>query len=131
MITILSNHNLIIEKEYSQMILLTVSDDFKINPKDYSSQDKDNVNKTFQLFQKIKDIEQAELITTILFSYDQLSLQNELITENCLFDYIINCEKRYNTPNYEKQIRELSKNLTSMELINIDYSRDFKEYDIY
>ena len=129
MITILSNHNLIIEKEYGQMILLTVNNNFKINPDDYSAEDKDNVNKTFRLFQRIKDTEQAELITTILFSYDQLNLQNNTITENSLFNYIINWKKRYNTDEYEKRIRELSKNLTSMGLINVDYSHDFKEYD--
>ena len=81
------------------------------------------------MFQRIKDTEQAELITTILFSYDQLNLQNNTITENSLFNYIINWKKRYNTDEYEKRIRELSKNLTSMGLINVDYSHDFKEYD--
>ncbi len=67
MITILSNNNLITEIEYGNMILLNVNENFKIDSALYSEADKNNVNKTFQLFQRIKDSQQAELITTILF----------------------------------------------------------------
>lgn len=93
MITILSNNNLITEKEYGNMMLLLVNENFKIDPSLYSKSDKDNVNKTFELFQRIKDTQQAELITTILYSYDQLADENIKVTENALFNFIIEWKK--------------------------------------
>lgn len=35
-------------------------------------------------------------------------------------------EKRYHTEAYEYRIRELTKDLTIMNLINVDYSKDYK-----
>lgn len=127
MITVLSNNNLITEKESGSMMLLQVDKNFKINPKLYSESDRENVNKTFKLFQRVKDSQQAELITTILFSFDQLKADN--VTENDLFNYIIEWKPRYNSENYENRIRELSRGLTAMRLINVDYSHDFKPSD--
>lgn len=120
------NNNLITEKEYGNMMLLLVNENFKIDPSLYSKSDKDNVNKTFELFQRIKDTQQAELITTILYSYDQLADENIKVTENALFNFIIEWKKRYHTEAYEYRIRELTKDLTIMKLINVDYSKDNK-----
>lgn len=131
MITILSNNNLIMEKENGQMLELTVTDHFKIEPSIYSESDKANVNNTYQLFLRVKDTMQAELITTILFSFDQLKLEYDSITENQLFDYVIEWKKRYNNKDIEYQIRELSKELTSMKYININYTYGYKELDLF
>lgn len=131
MITILSNNNLIYEKEYGEMMLIKVNDNFKIDKSLYSEKDCDNVNQTFNLFRRIKDTEQAELITTILYSFDELSYINNLVTENQLFQYIISWKERLNNPTQELRIRELSKELNNMNLIHLDYSKDYKESDLY
>lgn len=131
MITILSNNNLIYEKEYGKMMLIYVSDSFRIKPTIYSKEDKVHVNKTYDLFKRIKDTNQAELITTILYSFDQLVTENSVVTENLLFNYIIEWKKRYNTKECEYQIRELSKSLTSLKMIHVDYSKDFKQDQMY
>lgn len=60
MITIFSNNSLIYEKEYEKMMLIIINKDFKINKSLYSKEDIQNVNKTFQLFKRIKDTNQAE-----------------------------------------------------------------------
>lgn len=126
MIQILSNNNLIQEKIEKNMILLTVTDSFSIEETKYSEKDKENVNNTYKLFRRIKDTPQAEMITTIIYSYDQLSKNGQQkITENQLCAYIMNWKKRYQTETNESKIRELSKNLTTMKLINLDYSHDF------
>lgn len=75
------------------MILTTVSKEFKIDKSLYSQKDIENVNKTFQLFKRIKDTNQAELITTILFSFDVLKDQNDTVTENMLYEYIVDWKK--------------------------------------
>lgn len=125
MITILSNNNLIQEKEYGKMMLITVSKDFKIDKSLYSKKDIENVNKTFQLFKRIKDTHQAELITTILFSFDTLKETNSEVTENMIYQYIVDWKKRYSDYQSELKIRELIKSLTGMNLIATDYSKDY------
>lgn len=129
-ITILSNNNLIYEKEYGKMMLIIVSKDFKIDKSLYQKKDIDNANKTFQLFKRIKDTTQAELITTIIFSFDTLKeLYNE-VTENMIYQYIIEWKKRYSDHQSELRIRELIKSLTRMNLIATDYSKDYVD-DIF
>ena len=127
MITILSNNNLISEREYGKMMLITVSKDFKINKALYSKEDIENVNKTFQLFKRIKDTNQAELITTILYSYDILKETHDHVTENMIYSYIVEWKKRLNDHKNEMRIRELTKSLTGMKLIDTDYTKDYVE----
>lgn len=126
MIAILSNQNLITEEEYGKMLLLRVSDRFSFHKENYSEIDLNNAAKTFDLFRRIKDTEQAELITTILFSYDSLKQKQESITEDEIVQYIAEWKKRYDTPEYEYRMRELTKNLAFMNLMNIDYSKGYK-----
>lgn len=127
MITILSNNNLIIEYEYGQSILISVTNNFNINKNDYSDIDKENVNKTYRLFQRIKDTSQAELVTTILFSFDQLNIENDEINEDQLYKYIIDWKKRFDNPKDEIEIRELTRYLASRNFIQMDYSMDIKD----
>ncbi|WP_249029398.1 type II toxin-antitoxin system antitoxin DNA ADP-ribosyl glycohydrolase DarG [Tannockella kyphosi] len=129
MLTILSNNNLICEIEQGNMILLSVNKNFTIDPDMFSQKDKENVNSVFQLFRRLKDTQQSELVTTILYSFDQLQLYDENVTENKLFEYIAEWKNRYDNDDYEKRIRELSRDLTSMGLMDVNYSKDYKEYD--
>lgn len=89
------------------------------------------MNNTFNLFKRIKDTEQAELITTLLFSYDQLKTKTSSVTEDLLYSYLIVWKRRYANELYENKIRELSKSLTLMKMIDIDYTHGFKNVDIY
>lgn len=127
MYTILSNDNMIHEKDG----LIHVSGDFKIDINTYSEKDKQNVNKTYRLFQRIKDVSQAKMLTTILYSYDQLILTNKNVTEDQLYEYIIDWKKRFNTLENEVQIREFTRYLTSRGFISVDYSMGIKDNLIY
>lgn len=74
-------------------MLITVSKDFKIDKSLYSQKDIENINRTFQLFKRIKDTTQAELITIILFSFDILKETYHEITENMIYEYITEWKK--------------------------------------
>lgn len=126
MITILSNQNLITEEEYGKMLMMKVSDKFVFHKENYAEKDLDNAARTFDLFRRIKDTEQAELITTILFSFDSMKQKQECITENDIVQYIAGWKKRYAASEYEYRIRELTKNLTFMGLIQVDYTKGYK-----
>ena len=131
MIMILSNNNLISEKEVGNMLQIFVNNDFKIDESKYSKQDKDNVNKTYQLFKRIKDTEQAELICTILYSFDELKKKQSSITENDLLAYMQNWKKKYKSADYEYMIRDVCQDLTYMHLMDMDYSHGYIIRDCY
>lgn len=127
MITILANNNLMYEKECGKMIEVIVDDDFEIEKDEYSEFDQKNVNKIYSLFKRIKATEQVELVTTILFAFDQLSLSNSKVDENQLLEYIVGWKKRLDNKESEFQIREFARYLTLNEFINLDYSQGVKE----
>lgn len=124
MITILSNNNLIHEKKYGNMLLLSVTTDFIFDPSIFSKKDKDNANKTFSLFRRIKDTEHAELITTILYSYDELKKSNQQVSEDEIFDYIFKWKKRYNNLESEIRIHEIIEHLAFQQLISVTPSKN-------
>ena len=70
-ITALANANLIIEKQLGKMISLNVSDGFEFHKEKYTDEELNAVKKTNDLFGRVKSTEQAEMIATVLYSYDQ------------------------------------------------------------
>ena len=131
MITILANNNLIYEKELGNMILLTPTENFKLSKENYSKQELDAANLTYSLFRDIKNSAQAEIMTTILFSYDDIVQHNQNITENMLYDYVYKWKSRNKNFQDEVCIRDFIKNLAYNKMINIDYTRDFKENQFF
>lgn len=125
MITILSNNNYIYEKQIGKSICLLVTDQFKIDKSLYTKKEIQIVNKVYSIFKGIRNASQAEILTTILFSYDELSKQYDNITENMLYNYIHEWKIHHDNFNDESQIRDFIKSLCFDKMIDIDYSKDF------
>ncbi|WP_270640610.1 type II toxin-antitoxin system antitoxin DNA ADP-ribosyl glycohydrolase DarG [Longibaculum muris] len=125
MITILSNNNYIYEKQVGKSICLSVTDQFKIDKSLYTKEETQIVNKVYSIFKGIRNASQAEILTTILFSYDELSKKYDNITENTLYNYIHEWKARHENFSDELKIRDFIKSLSFDEMIEIDYSKDF------
>lgn len=127
MITVLSNNNLVCETVIGKSIVISITSEFKCDKDVYSKEDNENLFKTYWLFKRIKDASQAELITTILYSYDQLSSSNDTVCEDQVFNYIADWKKRFDNKRNENEIRELIRYLTYRNFINVDYSNGLKD----
>lgn len=125
MITVLSNNNYIYEKQVGKSICLTVTDQFKIDKSLYTAKEAQIVNEVYSLFKGIRNASQAEIVTTILFSYDELLKDNQMVTENMLYDYVHAWKVKHNNFKDESKIRDFIKSLYIEKMININYSRDF------
>lgn len=125
MITILSNNNLVYEKQVGKSICLFVGEQFKIDKSLYTQREIQIVNKVYLLFKGIRNASQAEILTTILYSYDELSKQYPSITENRLYDYVYEWKSRHDNFKDERKIRDFIKSLCFDHTIDIDYSKDF------
>lgn len=90
-----SNANLITESPIGQMIRVNVTKNYEaLNPV-YDSKDIKAVERTVDLFSRIKNTAQAELFTTIIFAHNQLCKEQDLVTEQSIYDYVIRWKPRW------------------------------------
>ena len=106
----LSNANLITEKRLGNMVETIVSDEFQLDYSNYMSNDIINADKTYDLLSRINNTDQAEMIATVLFSYDKLIEKNKVTTEKEIYEYVIKWKPHWVSKQYdiESTIRSLS-----------------------
>jgi len=92
-ITVLSNANLMGEKRIGQMVETVVPESFRLDTNLVSTEDIQRANKTFDLMSRIQSTAQAEMIATVLFSYDELS--NAPVTEEAIFNHVLEWKPRW------------------------------------
>jgi len=82
------------------------------------------IERTVDLFSRIKSATQAEEMATILYAIDDLrsSSVNEMTTEQEFFDYIIRWKKHWNKPEKLQSIASTIRNLAVLGWINLGYS---------
>lgn len=96
-ITVLSNANLMVETQHSgqNMVETHVTPNFEFDSSMYSSEEGQCLDKTVDLFCRIKNIDQAEIMATVMFSYDKLKAKNAEVTEKDVLDDVLNWKKRW------------------------------------
>ena len=106
----LSNANLITEKRLGNMVETIVSPEFNLDYMSYSFDDIQNAEKTYDLLSRINSTDQAEMIATVLFSYDKLIEKNKTATEKQIYEYVIDWKPHWIVKKYEVEttIRSLS-----------------------
>lgn len=125
-IGIFANANLLNEENMGKMIAVNVSDKFNINENDYSKEDWQATNQTIELFSRVKNTEQAEMIATVLYSYDQLNSTNK-IKDYEVYDYVLNWKPHWNNKKYE--LCETIYNMAVLDLIDIEYTGNLIDID--
>ena len=127
-ITILSNANLMIEQRFGRMIETVVSPQFQLKDDDFTSQEFDFAKETIDLFSRIKKTEQAEMIATVLFSYDELSKNENRPTERAIYNYIVDWKPHWKGES-DKEIVTAIKDLSSLGWMKPDFTRDSFDSD--
>ena len=96
-ITTLSNANLMVESQHvgQNMVETRVTPNFTFDPSLYTSDELQCLNKTVDLFCRIKNTDQAEMMATIMFSYDRLKLRNAEVTEEDVLRDVLDWKKRW------------------------------------
>lgn len=93
----LSNANLIIETQRNgqAMVETCVTSNFVFDPSLYSNNELKCLDKTVDLFCRIKNTDQAEVMATVMFSYDTLRRQKAKITEEDILCDVLDWKKRW------------------------------------
>lgn len=87
-ITVLSNANYMTEQRLGQMVVTVVAPSFTLPTDQFSPQEIQLADRSFDLLSRIKSTDQAEMIATVLFSYDTLA-KTAQPTEQQVFDYVM------------------------------------------
>lgn len=125
-ITILANANLIVENQLGRMISLNVSDDVDIEKKQFSKDEWEAVRKTVDLFGRVKRTEQAEMIATVLYSYDELQKKQENISDKDIYDFILDWKPHWQADK-EYEICNTIHNLAMLSLMHIVHSQQLPD----
>lgn len=125
-ITILANANLIVENQLGRMISLNVSDDVDIEKKQFSKDEWEAVRKTVDLFGRVKRTEQAEMIATVLYSYDELQKKQENISDKDIYDFVLDWKPHWQADK-EYEICNAIHNLAMLSLMHIVHSQQLPD----
>ena len=94
-VAVLSNANLMTEKQFGKMIVTVVDPEFRLPEDTFSPDDLRRAEQAVDLLSRIKSTDHAELITTVLFSYDELSSVHDVVTDKDVFQDVLNWKKKY------------------------------------
>ncbi len=121
-IAILSNANYMTERKLGRMVETVVSPSFCLNREDYSPDDIKKTDHAIDLLSRIKSTDHAEVITTVLFSYDELKKIDLEVTDNSILEYILSWKPRWKGEK-EQVIQKTILNLSILGWIKPTFKR--------
>ncbi|RPU93090.1 Appr-1-p processing protein [Pseudomonas aeruginosa] len=123
----LANANLIQEVQLGRMNHLKTGPEYeKIREKnrDVLSLHRSRIDKTVDLFSRIKDTEQAEEVATVFFAVSKLKeeQQVQIVPEREVFDFVLSWKKAWNTDEKRESIASAIRNLAMLGWIRVSLS---------
>lgn len=128
-LTILANSNLICETQLGKMTAIRVGPQYatlREQHKDIIQKYNYLIEKVTDLFIRIKNTDQAEEVSTVLFAIKRLKKESkqERISEKEVFDYILQWKKSWDTDQKKVEVASAIRNLGMMRWIKTDYSKN-------
>ena len=122
---VMANSNMVFEKQLGRMTALRTGPEFEVIRKEYKDTTRNfqsKIDKVTDLFMRIKNTKQAEEVTTVFFVIRKLKKQKETVSENEIYDEILNWKKRWDEPEKKKSIASTIRNLGMLHWIKADFS---------
>lgn len=127
-ITALSNANLMSEVRLGQMIETRVNPQFELRKNQYTHKELEIVDRTVDLLCRVKDTDQAEVMMTVMFSFDELVKNNVVPTEEDILIFVMDWKKRW-ISSKEKAVISTIRNLSELGWISPLQSRGLISVD--
>ncbi len=125
-ITALANANLIVEKQLGRMISLSVSDGVEIHKDKFSAYELNAVKKTVDLFGRVRSTDQAEMIATVLYSYDQLIKKTKQVSDKDVYEYVLSWKPHWKSEK-EFELCNTIQNMAMLSLMNVNCSGELMD----
>ncbi len=126
-LNVFANMNLLNEQQLGRMNVLTVGPEYENICKKYEDELKPlkkKIYKTADLFSRIKSTVQAEEVATVLYAARQIKKdkQADSVTEQDLFDYIVDWKKKWQEEDKKESIASTIRNLEMLDWLRLKYS---------
>lgn len=91
----LSNANLMTERQLRRTIETVVSPAFKLPENMFTADELNRANRAVDLLTRIKSTDHAEMVATVLFSYDELSAKSSAVKDIDILNHILSWKRRW------------------------------------
>lgn len=127
-----ANRNWVQEKRFGQMLALCSAPQYEADRARYVdviARHQKKIQKTVDLFSRIKSTDQAETVITVLFASRQLKKvePNREVTERELYDYILRWKKTWATEDKESEVAGAIRNLVALGWMRLSFSESLPE----
>ena len=116
-ITVLSNANMMTERQLGRMIETVVSPSFTIPMDQFTRDEIRKSNRAVDLLSRIKSTDHAEMVATVLFSYEELEKASEIIYDIDIFNHVLKWKRKW-VGKKEDDIARTIQNLCSLGWIS-------------
>jgi len=126
---VMANSNMVFEEQVGPITALRTGPEFEATRKEYkvTTQNLQNkIDKVTDLFMRIKGGKQAEEVATVFFVIRKLKKQKKSVSENEIYDEILNWKKRWDEPEKKKSIASTIRNLGMLHWIKADFSESLE-----
>lgn len=128
-----ANRNWLQEKPWGRMVLLTVGEQFERERAKFTpdiEKHRKTIDKTVDLFSRIKDTEQAEEVLTVLYASRQVKKgdRTACVEEQQIYDYILDWKKAWDTPGKKEAVADAIRNLALLGWIRVKASESMMEF---
>lgn len=134
-LSVFANANLAQEQNLGRMTALKTGPEYEaVREKyaDYLKSVRSKLNKTVDLFCRIKDTEQAEEVATVFYAARQVKTSKQHATEQDIFDYITEWKKKWNTPGKKEAVASAIRHLVILKWVGVEFSQSLPvEEDIF
>lgn len=124
----LSNANLMTERQLGRMIETVVAPTFKLPENMFTSDELNRANRAIDLLTRIKSTDHAEMVATVLFSYDELSAKSSAVKDIDILNHVLSWKRRWKD-NKEFEICNTIISLSSLGWMNPIPSDELSLFD--
>jgi O-acetyl-ADP-ribose deacetylase (regulator of RNase III)/uncharacterized protein YwgA len=133
-LSVFANANLAMEQEFGKMTRLVIGPEYgavRNKYTEYLDSQKSKIDKTVDLFSRIKNTEQAEEVTTVFYSVRQLKQTSGVVSENDVLDYVLNWKKHWNTPEKKTAVATAIRHLVMLRWLRVELSSDLVQEETF
>ena len=127
-ITALSNANLMTEQQFGRMVETVVSPTFQLQTGMFTPGEMNQANHALDLLTRVKSTDHAEMIATVLFSYDELSAKTADVKDSDVLNHILSWKPRWKNKK-ETEICSTIISLSALGWMSPTYSGEIYSID--
>ena len=99
---------------------MSVSDQFVFDESAYSKNEMAAARQTIDLFNRVKNTEQAEIIATVMYAFDELKINGD-VQDIDVYNYVMDWKPHWKDNKIETVCDTIA-NLTMLDWISVKYS---------